>query len=578
MTSTRPGWFFGVVLFVACAPEPSPQPVPEGASARLLLGATRVTMTTDETLQLTATVAGPAGSVTLARMGYSSTAPLVVQVTPSGLLTAVGPGEARVDVRAELLPDGPEQEASLTVEVRGAGAPAVLIEPAIDDTSPTVGQRLTLDRGQWSGQPTPTLSSQLLKVRAGAAPVEISGATQGTYTVTAADVGQGLRLRVTAQSSSGVTVAESELTQPVKTASAPAATRDPLVQPFASTSIWNQPIGDRATYADCSLPGTYPNNVWAVLPGAEVDVLIHRPTAPMTNVYQGPWSTDRTVPTQPLTVVTTAPIPTQFVWPSQSANLAVAVLLADGRTYRQFQPIARAVPGGPVVTHALYADADLWGDGIRGAHGGSAMSSVGGTLRLGELRPGHATGPRHALKATVDMKYAHRPRGTVGSAAWRQDAYVWPSNKADSNSEIQAVYGVRVDGSFKMGSLLAIPRGVDLAAQGFETSPGRNLAWTAQNYGIYVVDNAYDDAFLLAVEGGPDGAFLSQFQADYGFSFAQRQQTGATASAASPASAWRRDLSRLIELLAVVTNNSASTIGGGGVPLQAPAPPLRPAP
>ena len=42
----------------------------------------------------------------------------------------------------------------------------------------------------------------------------------------------------------------------------------------------------------------------------------------------------------------------------------------------------------------------LYGDGIQGAHGGSMLSSIGGTIRLGELRPN--SGPmRHALKINI---------------------------------------------------------------------------------------------------------------------------------------------------------------------------------
>ena len=42
----------------------------------------------------------------------------------------------------------------------------------------------------------------------------------------------------------------------------------------------------------------------------------------------------------------------------------------------------------------------------------------------------------------------------------------------------------------------------------------------------------------------------------------------------SKATPWARDMDRLFGALAVVDNNAAGAIGGGGTPLQPPAPPL----
>jgi hypothetical protein len=119
----------------------------------------------------------------------------------------------------------------------------------------------------------------------------------------------------------------------------------------------------------------------------------------------------------------------------------------------------------------------------------------------------------------------------------------------------------------KMGALLAIPASNNLSSIGFETEPGRQLAWTLQNYGAYIVDDGYGAQVGFATENGPDGSFIKQFQADYGFSFPQRVIDNTP---------FMRDVQRLMKALNVVDNNGPSSIGGGGTPLQPLAPAIAP--
>ncbi|MFC3109201.1 hypothetical protein ACFOFO_14720, partial [Undibacterium arcticum] len=101
---------------------------------------------------------------------------------------------------------------------------------------------------------------------------------------------------------------------------------------------------------------------------------------------------------------------------------------------------------------------------------------------------------------------------------------------------------------------------------GLETEPGKQLAWTLQNYGAYIVDSTGGPAFALNAENGPDGSLRTQFKADWGFDLEQRVQ-GATP--------WVRDMQRLVQALYVVNNNSPTSIGGGGTPRQPLAPSLQ---
>jgi hypothetical protein len=116
-----------------------------------------------------------------------------------------------------------------------------------------------------------------------------------------------------------------------------------------------------------------------------------------------------------------------------------------------------------------------------------------------------------------------------------------------------------------MGVLLAIPASTSIASLGLETEPGKQLAWTLQNYGAYDVDSTGGAGMDMATESGVNGDFTTQFQSDYGFAFTVRPSNN---------SAWWRDIGRLRAALSVVNNNTATSIGGGGTPLQPLAPPI----
>jgi hypothetical protein len=338
-------------------------------------------------------------------------------------------------------------------------------------------------------------------------------------------------------------------------------TRDPLKQPFASNSIWNMPIGSGAVYVPANMKPVPGGSAFA-LPWSDDEYLILKPTAPLVDVRYSSagWGGDRCQATG-TQVLASVPIPQGFVVPSSGTNASTAILAANGHTLIQVQPLARCAAGGFATSLVRFTDVEITGDGIVGAHGGSGMSAIGGTIRLGELRPGQA-GPRHALKVALYMKEAFK----CTTAA---DCYRWPAKNADSYAV--GFYGTGSSNpnvsntAFKMGALLAIPAGVDVATLALETEPGKQLAWTLQNYGAYVVDDAYDAAFYLDTEVSPDGSFRDQFQADYGFAFNQ---------GSSDNTAWVRDMKRLLPALNIVNNNSASSIGGGGTPRQPLAPPL----
>jgi hypothetical protein len=331
--------------------------------------------------------------------------------------------------------------------------------------------------------------------------------------------------------------------------------RDPQKWPFASTSIWNMPIGSDASY----VPANIKQATFKALYG-EPDIIIFTPAEPLMDVRLNPaWHPGRCEIPAGSKVLFRAPIPADYLVGDEWQNFACAILGADRRTVYQTQPFAHCSIGAPASSKLASRTVDLYGDGIKGAHGGSDLSSVGGTLRLGELRPG---GPhvRHALKINLDGKANLFACGTTQKT---EDCYRWPALHGDNTAFTN--YGGAVH-ALRMGALLALPASLDVATLGLRTQPARELAWTLQNYGGYVVDNTGQSRWDFAVERGPAGRFVDQFKADWSIRFDDDDRT----------TDWAHDISTLFLNLSVVDNNAPGAVGGGGTPRQPLAPAITP--
>ena len=343
-------------------------------------------------------------------------------------------------------------------------------------------------------------------------------------------------------------------------------TRNPLTQPFSSTSIWNMPIGTGAVYVAANLETTDPSGAtWIAMPGADQEIIILEPTAPLTPIYYSSagWTSgaNRCVANSPQRQLADVPIPESLVVPSHGNNDSATYLLADGQSFMQSQPLARCMAAGYGTSLVVWPPQSIYGDGIQGAHGGSGLSAFGGDLRVGELRPGGQP-PHHVLKMAVDATVDDYACTTM------TQCYTWPAVAADDYAI--GWYGSRRStqpASMVPGALLAIPANVNIASLGLETPPAQMLAWTLQNYGAYIDDDTYKNGVDFDTENGPtDGSFITQFARDWGFSFTSRVRENTP---------WMRDVQRLLAALSVVTNNGPNSIGGGGTPLQPLAPPLQ---
>ncbi|MEM7272723.1 MAG: hypothetical protein AAF547_06560 [Actinomycetota bacterium] len=337
--------------------------------------------------------------------------------------------------------------------------------------------------------------------------------------------------------------------------SEPTAARDPLVQPFAWNSPWNVPIGDRARYVPAGIePPT-------AGPSIEEAILILTPDAPLAPVNRTNtgW---RTGPPRCEAVDLSVkqfggdlvPIPGDFV--TEGSHLgrypghASAILEPDGRTVRQSQPL-HVCADGVAVSRVDYPSDDLvTGDGIAGAHGGSGLSSIGGTIRLADLDAGRIA---HAIKLTVDAGRYLSPDG---------GAHRWPATRADAyaTDPDQACRYGGTEPAVRMGALLALRPDFDLA--GLETDFGRLLATALVDYGGYVVGDTCQDTIGVVTEWSPDGRVIDEVAARYGIDL--RGGRPGTCTGEDQTCRYGRDMATIASALHVVDDNGPATPGGAG--------------
>lgn len=361
------------------------------------------------------------------------------------------------------------------------------------------------------------------------------------------------------------------------TAPAAETTRDPWLWPFAATSIWNTPIGSTATYVAA---GHFTPATWVA-----ADVEIHRKlngADPLRPVFGASnWTARCADRSQPQNV--SVNLPDDFVLDSvvttggryETPNDVAALLRPDG-TLVQIEPLARCTAGGDVFGYVNAKGSErLDGAGTYGAHWGSGLSSIGGSLRHGEL-----TGDlpiRHALKLNVPgdlLNYdAGNPETTTGGVVLRGKGYRWPADRNDGGAPGDYK---GTDPAVTMGALVAVPPSVTADGLGLRTAPARRLFDALRDYGAYIVDNSGADT------RDADGnltwrQYAFGVGAEAATEFAERQgyAINQDRSAGGAAGDWFADVNKLIGALAVVDDNAPGTVGGSGARrVTTPIPPL----
>jgi hypothetical protein len=150
-------------------------------------------------------------------------------------------------------------------------APVNTALPTISGTA-TQGQTLSTSNGTWSGSPTGYAYQWQDCNSSGASCTNVSGATSSSYTLTSADVGQTMRIVVTAANTAGSMAATSAATSPVAAPppAAPSATAAPTMsgstvqgQMLSSTNgTWTgSPTSYTYAWQDCDSSGNSCTNI-----------------------------------------------------------------------------------------------------------------------------------------------------------------------------------------------------------------------------------------------------------------------------------------------------------------------------
>lgn len=321
-------------------------------------------------------------------------------------------------------------------------------------------------------------------------------------------------------------------------------TRDKFLAPFSSTSPWNMPIGANAQYIEANIGK-------AGYAGADKEYFyILKAGDPLRPVYApGTWGEGRCTGTQSMGI--SLPIPDDLIVqdatskPYSTPNNASAFLMPDGKTLVQLEPLARCQPGGSIYGWR-YPDVDIYGEGIGGAHFGSGLSSIGGSIRKGELTNNQPI--RHALKVNIwGEKYLYHSQSNPG--------FRWPADRADAKAANQ-YHGKNP--ALVQGSLLAIPASTTQESLNLQTPAAKKLFHALQDYGAYVADDAGWDAHYIDMDKG----VIDEFRSSFGYDF---EGSGGQ---------FYDDFMKLFQALHIVDNNKASSVGGGGTPRAALAPPI----
>lgn len=286
--------------------------------------------------------------------------------------------------------------------------------------------------------------------------------------------------------------------------------RHPFLWPFSSASIWNRPLGSSAQFAR--------------VPGKSFLA-----AGPLTNALR---------PRRPFLGSPNDPLRRIWVNGEVRADVRLAernlpskaitdswVLLQHGRRDALELRGVTVRPDGDLEAQAI-ARTDLAGPGADETANDAkpfGLSNLGGLLRSGELE----NGIRHALAARIS-------RERLAGRVFPQPLTVWPATGNPASGEAAEKLCV--------GTLLAIPPDVDLAAKFGTNGPAHELARAMQDYGVYVT-GFIDAPFVLLID-----------EANY-----------------SRGDEW---LNQLVPLLQVVTNNNNATPAGGGKPRREPAPEL----
>ena len=334
-----------------------------------------------------------------------------------------------------------------------------------------------------------------------------------------AEVTPGMKLRVQPLPKAGVALET--------------ASRDPARWPFVADSPWNHPMGSEAAYADIVSP------VLDLGAGATINrrgegrpVFAAGPDDPVRRIFKR----DRAEPFAALRIPPEA-APDNSPW-------AFLNLIDEEHRFAYEMNGARRREDGDIEASQCFR-VDLRDAGVPPEQMGSNVSgipSLAGLIRKGEL----AGGIRHALACIVLQAVLNR-NGPNGHA------FVWPAGVAPTDPKWTRM--LSATGNLHLGTLLAIPPSVDIAAIGVgDSGPAFEIARALQDYGVYI-SGAFEGKLFPKAEKKPHIGFWIE----------------PTATEELPENI-DAQLALIVRHLKVVGNNGPASIGGGGVPRRPLAP------
>jgi len=345
--------------------------------------------------------------------------------------------------------------------------------------------------------------------------------------------------------------------------------RDPFLWPFSQISIWNMPIGCQAKYVYANLEA--PDGLYA-----DEDIIIKTtysdPLVEVRRVGEPSYGkkTRRCSGKQSIngsSKYKKIHFPYNLLVPDIGENFAFAIVAPDGRSVYQGNALARCKKGGPIfgIHKNFFKDVeDLYGSGIMypnaGGHGGTGLSSIGGTIRAADLEKGVPI--RHVLKMNLRGWQYH-----FGSKKGRCTPR-WPAVRCDVRG--QKTYNKVA--AIKQGALLALHKNETAERLGIQTSEGRQLFDVLQDYGAYTVDGGGNKGTYLKKEKrnyirtsiSTTQAALAKFQKLYGHPFEFNYGQAKKAQPGTKYYQWIQDVKKIVSNLYVIDDNGPNSIGGKG--------------
>jgi hypothetical protein len=326
----------------------------------------------------------------------------------------------------------------------------------------------------------------------------------------------------------------------VAASEATAQVRDPRLQPFSASSIWNTPLGKEAQFQAASdtetamLMDSKLGNVWI-----GQDAIGVYPTAPSdpertwnykARSMTGKWLYRTPIKDGNFSIKTPKDLRFHTVdgW---------SVFITEDARY-EFETWHGQYDAATNAYSATYiAMNDLYGDGIPTSVGRSeGIRAFGGSLLGGLIRCHELSTQKipHAIAMEVAPTQAK-----VGKTWYAQR--VWPAQATDSGSV------TAYSGTIPLGAMFAIPQSTDLAKLGLSTAEGMALAQAYKSFGGYVVDTASHTTMIGVVQAGCDAV--------------QAGNLG-------------KDMGKILRALRMVTNNEQGAVGGPGERVVPPPPDL----